>query len=119
VLSACETNRSGGDGRAGLRGWRVRFSLPGPAVSLEPLAVDDQFDAALMTEFHRVYQTTADRRSALREAQLQLLHSSDRRSARLPRGRGFAMPESERSVGRVDTDFPLLVVGRRPLVPTS
>jgi len=78
VLSACETNRSRRGRSGGFAGLAGAFLAAGAGGVVGSLwRVDDQLTRTLMTEFHRVYQTTADAASALRDAQLQLLHSSD------------------------------------------
>jgi CHAT domain-containing protein len=78
VLSSCETavthpGRSGG--LAGLTGAFLRSGARGVVGSL--WHVNDEFTQALMLELHRAYRVTGDGATAVRSAQLRLLHGAD------------------------------------------
>jgi CHAT domain-containing protein len=78
VLSACRTlrSRSGRSGGfAGLSGALLAAGAGGVVGSL--WEVDDRLTHPLMEEFHRRYRRTPDPARALREAQLEMLQSSD------------------------------------------
>jgi CHAT domain-containing protein len=78
VLSACETlrgRRGRSGGFAGLTGAFLSAGVGGVVGSL--WRVDDASTRDLMVEFHRALATSGHPASALREAQLRLLHSPD------------------------------------------
>lgn len=78
VLAACQTVRTGPGRAAGFSGLAGAFLAAGAGGAVGSLwQVDDRLTRALMVEFHRAYRDAGNGPAALRQAQLQLLHSAD------------------------------------------
>jgi CHAT domain-containing protein/tetratricopeptide (TPR) repeat protein len=78
VLSACRSLRGGGErsgGFAGLSGALLAAGAGGVVGSTGQ--VNDATTRTLMVAFHRAWRGSGDAAQALRQAQLQLLHSGD------------------------------------------
>ena len=78
VLSACQTLRARGGRSGGFAGFAAALGGAGAGGVLGSLwRVDDELTGPVMQTFHRRYHTVADPSRALREAQLQMLRSSN------------------------------------------
>lgn len=78
VLSACQTLRARGGRSGGFAGFAAALGGAGAGGVLGSLwRVDDELTGPVMEAFHRRYRGHGDPTRALREAQLQMLHSSD------------------------------------------
>ncbi|HEX2209940.1 MAG TPA: CHAT domain-containing protein [Longimicrobium sp.] len=78
VLAACHTARSREGRSGGLAGFSGALLAAGAGGVVGSLReADDRLTQPLMLAFHRAYRRSDDPAAALREAQLELLHSRD------------------------------------------
>jgi CHAT domain-containing protein len=78
VLSACQTLRARGGRSGGFAGFAAALGGAGAGGVLGSLwRVDDELTGPVMEAFHRRYRSLGDPSRALRDAQLQMLRSSD------------------------------------------
>lgn len=78
VLSACQTSRAQAGRSGGFAGLAGAFMAAGAGGVVGSLwRVDDHATRALMERFHAGYVRSGDPAAALRQAQLQMLHSAD------------------------------------------
>ncbi len=96
VLSACESGRGQIAGGEGVVGLQRAFQVAGARTCITSLwEVDDQATRVLMTEFYtNLWQKKHSKLTALRQAQLRMLHEYDPRQNKFV-SRGLDIPADE------------------------